>query len=68
MEKSVFKMKFDDKTYEGKGIEELCKAPVSAIGGVSESDVADLKKALGIETVEDARMFMSVLDEGRDNA
>lgn len=34
-------------------LEELVKAPVSAISGVSESDGADLKKAFGIETVQD---------------
>jgi hypothetical protein len=53
MEKSGFIVKFYDKAYEDKTIEELCKAPVSAISGVSESDAADLKKAFGIETVED---------------
>jgi len=53
MEKSGFIVKFYDKAYEDKSIEELVKAPVSAISGVSESDAADLKKAFGIETVED---------------
>ena len=53
MEKPGFIVKFYDKAYENKNIEELCKAPVSAISGVSESDAADLKKAFGIETVED---------------
>ena len=53
MEKSEFIVKFYDKAYEDKSIEELVKAPVSAISGVSESDAADLKKAFGIETVED---------------
>ena len=53
MEKFGFIAKFYDKAYEDKSIEELCKAPVSAISGVSESDAADLKKAFGIETVED---------------
>ena len=53
MEKSGFIVKFYDKAYEDKSIEELCKAPVSAISGVSESDAGDLKKAFGIETVED---------------
>jgi predicted RecB family nuclease len=53
MEKSGFIVKFYDKAYEDKTIEELCKAPVSAISGVSESDAADLKKAFGIKTVED---------------
>ncbi len=53
MEKSGFIVKFYDKAYENKSIEELCKAPVSAISGVTESDATDLKKAFGIETVED---------------
>jgi predicted RecB family nuclease len=53
MEKSGFIVKFYDKAYEDKTIEELCKVPVSAISGVSESDAVDLKKAFGIETVED---------------
>ncbi len=53
MEKSGFIVKFYDKAYENKSIEELCKAPVSAISGVSESDAADLKRAFGIETVAD---------------
>ena len=53
MEKSGFIFKFYDKAYEDKSIEELCEAPVSAISGISESDAADLKKAFGIETVED---------------
>ena len=53
MERSGFIVKFYDKTYEDKSIEELCKAPVSAISGVSEPDAVDLKKAFGIKTVED---------------
>lgn len=53
MEKSGFIVKFYDKAYEDKSIEELCKAPVSAISGVSESDAADLRRAFGIETVKD---------------
>lgn len=36
-----------------KSITELVKAPVAAISGVSESDAEDLKKAFGIETVEE---------------
>ena len=53
MERSEFIVKFYDKAYEDKSIEELVTAPVSAISGVSESDAADLKKSFGIETVED---------------
>lgn len=53
MEKTGFIVKFFDKTFEGKTIEELVKAPVAAISGVSEADAIDLKKAFGIQTVED---------------
>lgn len=53
MEKPGFIVKFYDKAYEDKSIEVLVTAPVAAISGVSESDAADLKKAFGIETVED---------------
>jgi hypothetical protein len=53
MGKSGFIAKFYDRAYEDKSIEELVAAPVSAISGVSESDAADLKKAFGIDTVDD---------------
>ena len=53
MEKSGFIVKFYDKAYEDKSIEELCKAPVFAISGVSESDAVVLEVAFGIKTVED---------------
>jgi len=53
MEKPGFIVKFYDKAYEDKSIEELVKAPVAAISGVSESDAVDLKKAFGIDTVKD---------------
>ena len=56
MEVSEFIVKFYDKKYEDKGIEELCDVSVSAISGVSESDAVDLKKAFGIETVGDFAM------------
>lgn len=46
-------MKLFDQSYESKDMEELLKAPVSAINGVSESDAASLKEALGIETIKD---------------
>jgi predicted RecB family nuclease len=52
-EEPGFIVKFFDKAYEDKSILELAKAPVAAISGVSESDAEDLKKAFGIETVED---------------
>lgn len=53
MSAQEFVVKFFDKKYEKLSFEELCKAPVSAISGVSESDAADLKKAFGITTVEE---------------
>ena len=53
MEKPGFIVKFYDKAYEDKSIGELVKAPVAAISGVSDSDAEDLRKAFGIETVED---------------
>jgi hypothetical protein len=53
MEKSNFIVKFYDEAYEDKSIEELVKAPVSAISGISESDAAVLKTAFRIKTVED---------------
>ena len=56
MEKSGFIVKFYDKAYEDKSIEELCKSPVSAISGVSESDAVVLEVAFGIRTVEDLAM------------
>jgi len=45
--------RFFDKAYETKSIWELAKAPVTAISGISESDASALKKAFGIDTVED---------------
>ncbi len=53
MEKPGFIVKFFDKAYEGKRLEELVDAPVAAISGVSGSDAEDLKKAFGIRTVGD---------------
>ena len=52
-EEPGFITKFFDKKYETKTILELVKAPVDAISGVSATDAEDLKKAFGIETVED---------------
>jgi hypothetical protein len=53
MELSEFIVKFYDKTYEDKYIEELVNSPVAAISGVSEEDAKDLKEAFNIETVQD---------------
>ena len=53
MEKPGFIVEFYDKAYEDKNIEDLVRAPVYAISGVSESDAADLEKAFRIKTVED---------------
>lgn len=49
----TFIAKFYDKAYEDKTVEELVKAPVSAISGVSESDALVLNAAFLIKTVED---------------
>ena len=38
-------VKFFDKEYEKLSLEELCRAPLSAISGISESDAAVLKRA-----------------------
>ena len=48
-----FLLKSFDKECEQKSLVELCKAPVSAISGVSETDAASLKDAFSITTVED---------------
>lgn len=67
MEKTGFIVKFYDKAYEDKSIEELVKAPVVAISGVSESDAADLKEAFGIDTVEElAKNKYVMLAQGID--
>ena len=52
-EEPGFITKFFDKKYETKTILQLVKAPVDAISGVSAADAEDLRKAFGIETVED---------------
>ena len=44
--------KFDSE-YESKSVEELAKAPVGALQGLSESDAQKLQEALGIKTVKD---------------
>lgn len=48
-----FVVKYFDKEYEKLSLEELCRAPVSAISGISESDASDLKEAFGIDTVKE---------------
>jgi hypothetical protein len=42
-----------DKEYVDKGIDELAKAPVEALKGLSEADAQKLKEALNIKTVQD---------------
>ncbi|KIS25651.1 hypothetical protein TV39_19240 [Arthrobacter sp. SPG23] len=42
-----------DKAYEDKSIEELAKAPVGALQGVSDDDAQKLQDALGIKTIKD---------------
>lgn len=48
-----FLLKSFDNEYEQKSLMELCKAPVSAISGVSDADAASLKDAFAITTVEE---------------
>lgn len=42
-----------DKAYENMSLEEILKAPVSALAGVSESDADALKAAFNVKTVHD---------------
>ena len=42
-----------DTAYEGKSVEELAKAPVGALQGLSEADALKLQEALNIKTVKD---------------
>jgi hypothetical protein len=42
-----------DKAYENLTIDELAKAPVAALQGVSDSDAEHLKAAFNITTVAD---------------
>lgn len=42
-----------DKAYEGKPLEEILAAPVSALAGVTDADAEHLAAAFGIHTVLD---------------
>jgi hypothetical protein len=42
-----------DKEWENKSLEEVLKAPVSALAGVSDGDAAALQQAFNVKTVED---------------
>ena len=42
-----------DREYESKPIEELAKAPITALQGVSDSDAEHLAAAFNIKTVRD---------------
>jgi len=42
-----------DKAFESKEYENMAKKPVSAISGVSDADAALLKRAFGIDTIEE---------------
>lgn len=42
-----------DKQWEGKSVQEIADAPVSALRGVSENDAELLLKAFGVKTVRD---------------
>jgi hypothetical protein len=41
------------KEWEGKSLDELVKAPVTALAGVSEGDAEHLKAAFNIKTIAD---------------
>ena len=42
-----------DKAYEGKSLDEILDAPVSALAGVTDADAEHLAAAFGIRTVRD---------------
>jgi len=42
-----------DKEWEDKSLEEILKAPVSALAGVSDGDADALKQAFNVKTVAD---------------
>ena len=42
-----------DKEWENKSLEEILKAPVSALAGVSEGDATALKQAFNVKSVGD---------------
>jgi hypothetical protein len=42
-----------DKAFESSSLDEVLKAPVSALAGVSDSDAEALKSAFNIKTVHD---------------
>ncbi len=42
-----------DKAYESNSLDEVLKAPVSALAGVSDGDAEALKSAFNIKTVHD---------------
>ncbi|HEY6747558.1 MAG TPA: hypothetical protein VI357_17795 [Mycobacteriales bacterium] len=42
-----------DKAYESDSLEQVLKAPVSALSGVSDSDAEALKSAFNVKTVHD---------------
>jgi len=50
---NILGIKYFDKGYEKVSYSELVEAPVSAIRGVSETDLDDLKKSLRVKTVGD---------------
>lgn len=45
--------KIVDKSYQEKSLKDIADAPLSALHGVSATDVKALKQALGIETIRD---------------
>ena len=45
--------KYLDKAYEDSSLEEILKAPVTALAGVTDEDAEHLKTAFNIKTVAD---------------
>lgn len=41
------------KAYENKSADELIKAPISALQGVSEADAKKMKEAFGIDNIKE---------------
>ena len=50
-----------DKAFESKEYENMAKKPVSAISGISDEDAALLKRAFGIDTIEELAVNKYVL-------
>lgn len=42
-----------DKAYEEKSLQEIAKAPIDALQGVSQNDAIKMKEAFGIDNVKE---------------